>query len=155
MTDYELMIKQMRSLAEESADPVPVMANVSALLFHAMGDVNWAGFYLVKEEALILGPFQGNVACVRIDRGRGVCGTAWAEDRVQLVPDVHAFPGHIACDSASRSEIVIPLIKNDQLLGVMDIDAPVAARFDQLDAEGLQSFTTILTEQVDWAYGLL
>ena len=96
MTDYELITKQMKSLAEESSDPIPVMANVSALLFHAMDGINWAGFYLVKEDALILGPFQGKVACVRIDKGRGVCGTAWAEDQVQLVPDVHAFPGHIA-----------------------------------------------------------
>lgn len=146
MTDYELMIKQMRSLAEESADPVPVMANVSALLFHAMGDVNWAGFYLVKEEALILGPFQGNVACVRIDRGRGVCGTAWAEDRVQLVPDVHAFPGHIACDSASRSEIVVPMHRNGEVFAVLDIDSPNPARFTEEDKAGLTALTAAMEQ---------
>jgi len=146
MTDYELMIKQMRSLAEESADPVPVMANVSALLFHAMGDVNWAGFYLVKEEALILGPFQGNVACVRIDRGRGVCGTAWAEDRVQLVPDVHAFPGHIACDSASRSEIVVPMHRNGEVFAVLDIDSPIPARFTEEDKAGLTALTAAMEQ---------
>jgi len=146
MTDYELMIKQMRSLAEESADPVPVMANVSALLFHAMDDVNWAGFYLVKEEALILGPFQGNVACVRIDRGRGVCGTAWAEDRVQLVPDVHAFPGHIACDSASRSEIVVPMHRNGEVFAVLDIDSPIPARFTEEDKAGLTALTAAMEQ---------
>ena len=108
MVDYEMIRKQTESLAEESADYIPVMANVSALLFYTLPDINWAGFYLVKEDSLLLGPFQGKVACVRIARGRGVCGTAWEEDRVQLVPDVHAFPGHIVCDSASRSEIVIP-----------------------------------------------
>lgn len=146
MTDYELMIKQMRSLAEESADPVSVMANVSALLFHAMDDVNWAGFYLVKEEALILGPFQGNVACVRIDRGRGVCGTAWAEDRVQLVPDVHAFPGHIACDSASRSEIVVPMHRNGEVFAVLDIDSPIPARFTEEDKAGLTALTAAMEQ---------
>lgn len=146
MTDYELMIKQMRSLAEESADPVPVMANVSALLFHDMDDVNWAGFYLVKEEALILGPFQGNVACVRIDRGRGVCGTAWAEDRVQLVPDVHAFPGHIACDSASRSEIVVPMHRNGEVFAVLDIDSPIPARFTEEDKAGLTALTAAMEQ---------
>lgn len=146
MTDYELMIKQMRSLAEESADPVPVMANVSALLFHDMEDVNWAGFYLVKEEALILGPFQGNVACVRIDRGRGVCGTAWAEDRVQLVPDVHAFPGHIACDSASRSEIVVPMHRNGEVFAVLDIDSPIPARFTEEDKAGLTALTAAMEQ---------
>lgn len=146
MTDYELMIKQMRSLAEESADPVPVMANVSALLFHDMDDVNWAGFYLVKEEALILGPFQGNVACVRIDRGRGVCGTAWAEDRVQLVPDVHAFPGHIACDSASRSEIVVPMHRNGEVFAVLDIDSPIPARFTEEDKAGLTALIAAMEQ---------
>ncbi|MCR5034759.1 MAG: GAF domain-containing protein [Clostridia bacterium] len=146
MTDYELMIKQMRSLAEESPDPVPVMANVSALLFHAMDDVNWAGFYLVKEDALILGPFQGNVACVRIDRGRGVCGTAWAEDRVQLVPDVHAFPGHIACDSASRSEIVVPMHRNGEVFAVLDIDSPIPARFTEEDKAGLTALTAAMEQ---------
>ena len=137
MTDYPLIIKQMQALAEISADPVAVMANVSALLFHAMEDVNWAGFYLVKDGALLLGPFQGKAACVRIEIGKGVCGTAWAEDRLQLVPDVHAFPGHIACDSASRSEIVVPVHRDGDVIAVLDIDSPLPARFTEDDAAGL------------------
>lgn len=137
MTDYGLIIKQMEALAEDSADHVPVMANVSALLFYAMEDINWAGFYLVKDDALILGPFQGKVACVRIEKGKGVCGTAWEKDEVQLVPDVHAFPGHIACDSASRSEIVVPIHLGDAFFGVLDIDSPIEDRFSDEDKEGL------------------
>lgn len=137
MTDYDLIVKQMESLAEESSDPIPVMANVSALLYNAMEDLNWAGFYLVKDEALILGPFQGKVACVRIEKGKGVCGTAWAEDRVQLVPNVHEFPGHIACDSASNSEIVVPIHLNGEFFGVLDIDSPGFDRFKEKDKEGL------------------
>lgn len=137
MIDYDLIIKQMESLAEESADPIPLMANVSALLYHAMEDLNWAGFYLVKDEALILGPFQGKVACVRIEKGKGVCGTAWEEDRVQLVPNVHEFPGHIACDSASNSEIVVPIHLNGEFFGVLDIDSPGFDRFKEKDKEGL------------------
>ena len=127
----------MESLAEESAEPIPLMANVSALLYHAMEDLNWAGFYLVKDEALILGPFQGNVACVRIEKGKGVCGTAWKEDRVQLVPNVHEFPGHIACDSASNSEIVVPIHLNGEFFGVLDIDSPGFDRFNEKGKEGL------------------
>ena len=137
MTDYPLIIKQMQSLSEVSTDPIAVMANVSSLLYHAMEDVNWAGFYLVKQGALLLGPFQGKVACVRIEKGKGVCGTAWAEDRLQLVPDVHAFPGHIACDSASRSEIVVPVHRDGDVIAVLDIDSPLPARFSEDDAAGL------------------
>ena len=137
MIDYELITKQMEALAEESSDHIPVMANVSALLFHAMENINWAGFYLVKDDCLILGPFQGKVACVRIDKGRGVCGTAWAEDSVQLVPDVHTFPGHIACDSASRSEIVVPIHREGEVVAVLDIDSPIPARFTEEDRDGL------------------
>ena len=135
--DYELIIKQMEALAEESSDHIPVMANVSALLFQSMEDINWAGFYIVKDGALILGPFQGKVACVRIEKGRGVCGTAWEKDQVQLVPDVHAFPGHIACDSASRSEIVVPIHMGGEVFAVLDIDSPVLERFDEDDRAGL------------------
>ena len=137
MTDYPLIIKQMQALAEVSDDPIAVMANVSSLLYHAMEDVNWAGFYLVKDGALLLGPFQGKVACVRIEKGKGVCGTAWAEDRLQLVPDVHAFSGHIACDSASRSEIVVPVHRDGDVIAVLDIDSPLPARFTEDDAAGL------------------
>ena len=127
----------MESMAEISADVTAVMANTAALLFHSMDDINWAGFYLVKDGALILGPFQGKPACVRIERGRGVCGAAWDQDRVQLVPDVHAFPGHIACDSASRSEIVVPIRRDGEVFAVLDIDSPKSGRFDEKDEAGL------------------
>ena len=137
MTNYNLIIKQTEALAEESSDIIPVMANVSALLFHSMENVNWAGFYLVNDGALLLGPFQGKVACVRIKKGRGVCGTAWAKDEILLVPDVHAFPGHIACDSESRSEIVLPIHSGGEVIAVLDIDSPIEARFGEDDAVGL------------------
>lgn len=135
--DYNLIIRQMEALAEESSDYIPVMANVAALLFHSMSHINWAGFYLVKDDVLILGPFQGKVACVKIEKGRGVCGTAWEEDMVQMVPDVDAFPGHIACDSNSRSEIVIPIHRDHKVFAVLDIDSPIPARFSESDMRGL------------------
>lgn len=144
MTDYLLIIQQMKALANISSDRIAVMANVSALLFHAMEDINWAGFYLVKDGALLLGPFQGKVACVRIEKGKGVCGAAWAEDRVQVVENVHAFPGHIACDSASNSEIVVPIHRNGTVIAVLDIDSPVPARFDKADAEGLTALAAAI-----------
>ena len=137
MTDYRQIIEQTEALAEISTDRIAVMANVSALLFHGMDRINWAGFYLVKDGALLLAPFQGKVACVRIEKGRGVCGTAWAEDRVLVVPDVHAFPGHIACDGASRSEIVLPIHYGGEVTAVLDIDSPVPDRFDENDRKGL------------------
>jgi GAF domain-containing protein len=149
MTDYRLIAEQTKALAEESRDPIPVLANVSALLYHSMADVNWAGFYLVKGEHLLLGPFQGKVACVKIAKGRGVCGTAWAEDKTQLVPNVHTFPGHIACDSASRSEIVVPIHVGGEVIGVLDIDSPLPARFTQADRAGL----THLVETIEHIIG--
>ena len=144
MTDYHLIIEQTKALAELSAEAVPVMANVAALLFHSMDNINWAGFYTVDGGELLLGPFQGNVACVRIGKGRGVCGTAWAEDKTQLVPDVHAFPGHIACDNASRSEIVLPIHRNGEVAAVLDIDSPLPARFGEEDAEGLARLVRVI-----------
>ena len=126
------------------------MANTAALLYHGMQDVNWAGFYLVKEDDLILGPFQGKVACVRIARGKGVCGTAWDEDSVQLVPDVHAFPGHIACDSASRSEIVVPIHSNGEVKAVLDIDSPVTGRFTEADRDGLVRLVESMETVMIW-----
>ena len=146
MTDYDLIIKQMSALAEELPDQVPVMANLSSILFYSMEDVSWAGFYTVRGDELVLGPFQGKVACVRIKKGKGVCGTAWAEDRTQLVPDVHVFPGHIACDSASRSEIVVPVHQNGQVAAVLDIDSTVPARFSEEDSEGLESVVKSLEQ---------
>lgn len=150
MTDYKLLKEQIEALAEDEQSCVPVMANASALLFYSMEDLNWAGFYIVKNEALILGPFQGKVACVRIERGKGVCGTAWNEDVVQLVPDVHAFPGHIACDGDSRSEIVIPLHKDGEVAAVLDIDSPSYARFSEEDKAGLEEFAASLERVIKW-----
>ena len=144
MTDYNLLCEQIRALSEESSEMVPVMANASAMLYQAMPDVNWAGFYTVRKGELLLGPFQGNVACIRIKKGQGVCGTAWETDSTQLVPDVHSFPGHIACDAASRSEIVIPIHKKGEVMAVLDIDSPVKDRFSEKDKEGLECFVAAL-----------
>lgn len=144
MVDYKLLCKQMKALAEESRDRVPVMANASAILFDALPDINWAGFYTVAGDGLLLGPFQGKVACVNIAKGKGVCGTAWETDSIQLVPDVHAFPGHIACDSASRSEIVIPIHRAGEVIAVLDIDSPSLDRFTEEDKGGLADFVKTL-----------
>ena len=147
MPDYQLLCKQIEALSEESSDCLPLMANAAALLYHALPDINWAGFYLAKGEELILGPFQGKVACVRIPKGRGVCGTALATDTTQVVPDVHAFPGHIACDAASRSEIVIPIHAGKDVVAVLDIDSPSPDRFSEADRAGLEAFAETV-EQV-------
>lgn len=149
MTDYSLIVQQTQALAEISPDRIAVMANVSALLYQAMEGVNWAGFYLVKDGALLLGPFQGKVACVKIAKGRGVCGTAWAEDCVRVVDDVHAFAGHIACDSASRSEIVVPIHKDGVVIAVLDIDSPRLSRFGKDDAAGLTALAAALERCID------
>jgi len=136
MTDQDGLVAQAASLLEGQNDLVANAANLSSLLFHALDDVNWVGFYFLKGEELIVGPFQGRPACVVIPLGRGICGTAAATREVQRVADVQAFDGHIACDVASRSEIVVPLIRDGNLLGVLDLDSPVAGRFD-LDDEKL------------------
>ena len=146
VTDYASIIEQMQALAEISAQPVPLMANVAALLFHGMENINWAGFYVVDHEALLLGPFQGKVACVKIQKGKGVCGTAWERDAIVTVPDVHAFPGHIACDSASRSEIVVPLHRGGEVFAVLDIDSPQKCRFTEADKEGLAALVSAMEE---------
>lgn len=150
MTDYDIIKKQMLALSEDSNHFIPLMSNVSAILFSELDDVNWAGFYLVMDGALILGPFQGKVACVRIEKGRGVCGTAWDSDSVQVVPDVHAFPGHIACDSASRSEIVIPVHREGEVVGVLDIDSPVKDRFSENDRAGLETLVKEMEKVMVW-----
>ena len=154
MTDYGLLAKQIVSLAEVDAHWLPVLSNAAALLWDALDDINWAGFYLVdlatvtgegsSTPELRLGPFQGKVACVRIPFGRGVCGTAAATKTSQLVEDVHQFPGHIACDSASNSEVVVPIFKDDQVVGVLDIDSPNVARFTQEDLVGLEQVVKAL-----------
>ena len=171
MTDYGLLAKQIVSLAEVDAHWLPVLSNASALLWDALDDINWAGFYLVDPVTvsgveldagsgvepsaapsdhepctpeLRLGPFQGKVACVRIPFGRGVCGTAAETKTSQLVEDVHQFPGHIACDSASNSEVVVPIVKDNQVVGVLDIDSPSVARFTQEDLTGLEQVVKAL-----------
>ena len=151
---YPLLEKQLIALAE-GCPPVSALSNAAALIWDALPNINWAGFYLLKDNVLYLGPFQGKTACTMIPVGKGVCGTAAATHEIQLVKDVHAFPGHIACDSASNSEIVLPLIKNHCLLGVMDIDAPIFKRFDEQDAAGLQALCQVLLDHVDWSGGLI
>ena len=147
---YDLMAKQLSALVED-CPPISALANAAALLWEALNEINWAGFYLLKGDTLYLGPFQGKTACTVIPVGRGVCGTAAEERKIQLVKDVHQFPGHIACDSASNSEIVLPMIKNGELIGVIDIDSPIYSRFDQDDAEGLNGLCNILMENSDWS----
>lgn len=137
MVDYDLLTEQAEAFCEDTPDEVAAMANLSSLIYYTLDRLNWAGFYRVKGEELILGPFQGKVACIRIAKGRGVCGTAWKEDRVLVVPDVHVFPGHIACDGDSQSEIVVPIHRGGEVIGVLDIDSPVLNRFDDADREGL------------------
>ena len=142
---YALLRSQLTALADDTLPQVSNLANASALIYDALSDLNWAGFYLMLGGELVLGPFQGKTACTRIAVGKGVCGTAVAENAIQLVPDVHAFPGHIACDSASNSEIVLPIHAPDgTVAAVLDIDSPLLARFDQEDAAGLQSLVEIL-----------
>ena len=142
--DYALLCESLKALAEEEKAAVPLLANASALLVQALEGLNWAGFYLLREGRLVLGPFQGKPACIHIAVGKGVCGTAVQEDRTLRVDDVHAFPGHIACDGASRSEIVVPLRKEGVILGVMDLDSPRPARFTAADQAGLEAFARLL-----------
>lgn len=143
-TNYSLVAQQLAALTEGVPYEVANLANASALLWQEMPDINWAGFYKMTDGALVLGPFQGKPACIRIEVGRGVCGTAVAEDRTQLVPNVHEFPGHIACDGASNSEIVVPLHVNGEIWGVLDIDSPLYERFDDEDRAGLEKFALVL-----------
>ena len=144
MTDYSLMNKQLLSLTEGVEDTISNLANASALLFHTLEGLNWAGFYLYKNGVLLLGPFQGKTACTKIPMGKGVCGTAAERGETIVVPDVHAFPGHIACDGDSNSEIVIPLYLHGSLYGVLDIDSPLLDRFSKADREGLELFARAL-----------
>ena len=144
-TFYSQLTAQARSLVEGERDMIANMANISALLFNQMDDVNWAGFYLYKEDQLVLGPFQGQPACIRIPIGKGVCGTAAATNTVQRIEDVHQFEGHIACDAASNSEIVIPIMVKNQLIGVLDIDSPNLSRFTAEDEAGLCEIVGVLS----------
>ncbi len=146
MTDYQLLCEQAKALAEDAPWDITVYANISALLYDLLEELNWAGFYLLRNGALVLGPFQGKTACMRIPVGKGVCGTAVQEDRIQRVEDVHAFPGHIACDSASASEIVLPIHCNGEIIGVLDIDSPIRGRFAEEDEQGLQEIVKIIAD---------
>ena len=154
--DYELLAKQLRSLAESEPMWLPVLSNASALINEALEMVNWVGFYLVdpRDGSLVLGPFQGKTACIRIAPGRGVCGTALDKDEVQLVPDVHQFPGHIACDSASNSEIVVPVhAAGRKVVAVLDIDSPMYSRFSEQDRAGLLKLVGVIEERADFSGG--
>jgi L-methionine (R)-S-oxide reductase len=148
VNDYELVIKQLDALLHDENDTIANLSNASALLNQFLNQVNWVGFYLWKEDQLVLGPFQGLPACIRIPYGKGVCGTAVKEQKTIRVEDVNQFPGHIACDSASQSEIVIPLIKNNEVLGVLDIDSPITNRFDETDQVYLEKFVETLLHHI-------
>ena len=147
---YSVLIRQLEALTEGEPFYLSNLANAAALLFNALPNINWAGFYLLRRGELVLGPFQGNVACMRIQVGKGVCGTAVAKNEAQLVPDVHKFPGHIVCDSSSNSEIVIPICYKGEVIGVLDIDSPVFNRFNDEDKVGLESFARVLESACDW-----
>jgi L-methionine (R)-S-oxide reductase len=146
---YANLAAQLRSLLAGEADFIANAANLASLLYHTLPDLNWAGFYLNKDDELVLGPFQGRPACVRIGMGKGVCGTAAEQRQTIIVDNVHDFPGHIACDSASNSEIVVPLIKDERLLGVLDLDSPSFGRFDDEDARGLNELAEIFIAMSD------
>ena len=145
---YREIHQTLRAVLTGETDFIANLANSAALLFWNLPAINWAGFYLLKEDELVLGPFQGKIACIRIRLGQGVCGTAAEKRQTLVVPNVHEFPGHIACDSASNSEIVVPILKDDHLVGVLDIDSPEFARFDDADKAELEKFVQILTDTI-------
>ncbi|AEY65316.1 GAF domain-containing protein [Clostridium sp. BNL1100] len=147
---YKLLASQMKALLEGETNTIANLANASALMNDALDGINWVGFYLMDNGELVLGPFQGKIACVRIAVGRGVCGTAVKENTTQLVMDVHSFPGHIACDSASNSELVVPLRHQGEVVGVLDIDSPQIGRFDKIDADELEKIARIIEESCQW-----
>lgn len=144
MTDYKTLCEQLKQLTNDVPHRIANLANASALLFHTLDNLNWAGFYFLEGNNLVLGPFQGKVACVMIPEGRGVCGSAVRENRTLVVDNVHNFKGHIACDCNSLSEIVIPIRKNGKIVGVLDIDSPIQSRFSNDDCKGLEQFAHII-----------
>ena len=146
--DYQLICDQIEAFAQTEPFYVPFLANVSALLYETLPDLNWAGFYMMRGGRLVLGPFQGKTACIHIEMGKGVCGTAAARDQTQVVADVHQFPGHIACDSASNSEIVIPVHANGKVIGVLDIDSPSFNRFSREDQEGREKAVAMIEQYI-------
>jgi len=145
-SDWRELLAQAHALVDGETDPIANAANLAALLFDALPDVNWAGFYFLKEGGLVVGPFQGKPACVRIALGAGVCGSAALRRETIVVDDVHAFPGHIACDAASRSEIVVPLLRVGAVIGVLDVDSPCLARFNVADREGLEAVARLYVD---------
>lgn len=145
---YSDLASQIDALLTGECDVTANLANAAAAIYHTLPEVNWAGFYMMRERELVLGPFQGKPACVRIAIGRGVCGAAAEQRRAILVPDVHAFPGHIACDSVSQSELVIPLIRDEALIGVLDLDSPQLARFDALDQAGCEALVAVIVRHL-------
>jgi L-methionine (R)-S-oxide reductase len=145
---YDNLARAISGLLAGETDFTANLANAASAIYHALPSLNWAGFYLLRGSELVLGPFQGKPACVRIPLGSGVCGTAAIRCRPILVPDVHAFPGHIACDSASRSELVVPLIRDETLIGVLDLDSPLLARFDALDQAGCETLVAIIVRHL-------
>ena len=149
MTDYDMLSKRFLALTDGVPHRIANLANAAALLYQELEDLNWAGFYLMEGGRLVLGPFQGKPACIEIPVGRGVCGTAVQEGRTQLVPDVHLFPGHIACDSDSNSEIVVPLRVRGQIAGVLDLDSPWPGRFDTEDQRGLEDFAGLVSQMLE------
>ena len=150
MTDYALLREQLLAFLADERHPLPTLANVSALLFQSLEELNWAGFYLLEGGSLLLGPFQGKPACIRIAPGRGVCGAALSADAAQRVEDVHRFPGHIACDCASNSELVLPLHAAGRVIGVLDLDSPRPGRFTPADQAGLEALVRLLETGCDW-----
>jgi len=148
LDQYTMLGKQLDALLEGESNLIANLSNASALLNQFLERINWVGFYLMEDGELVLGPFQGLPACVRIQVGKGVCGTAVAEKKTMLIEDVHAFPGHIACDAASQSEIVIPMMKDGSVIGVLDIDSPELSRFTKEDQEGLELFTEVLMKHL-------
>ncbi|MDG0822361.1 GAF domain-containing protein [Staphylococcus equorum] len=147
-TNYDLLQKQVASLIEDESNLIAILSNVSALLNDSLDQINWVGFYLIENNELILGPFQGHPACVHIAIGKGVCGTAVETNESQLVEDVNAFPGHIACDANSKSEVVVPIHKGNQVIGVLDIDAPIINRFSNTDKVALEEIVSIIKQQI-------
>jgi L-methionine (R)-S-oxide reductase len=141
---YAQLSQQVKAIVAEEQDIIANMANISAILYWALDNVNWVGFYIIKNEQLVLGPFHGQPACIRIPIGKGVCGTAVSQNTIQLIDDVHQFAGHIACDAASNSEIVLPIYKNNQIIAVLDIDSPDIGRFDLVDKSGLSQIVDLL-----------
>jgi L-methionine (R)-S-oxide reductase len=145
---YRDLLSALDALTADERDAIANMANAAALVWEYLPDLNWAGFYRAIEGELVLGPFQGKVACIRIDMGKGVCGAAAETRKTQLVDDVHAFPGHIACDAASRSELVVPIVADGRLIGVLDLDSPEPARFDADDAAGCEALVALLAPRL-------